>query len=312
MRTYLIGRIGQAVLVLWAAFTVSFILLQALPADAILIKFQNPELGLSPQQIEEIRLAYGASAPLWQQYAQTLVNVVQGDFGYSVQRGVPVSESIAANLLPTLRLTGLAFLAAATLAAAIALTASLSRFNALRNFLRGLPALFISIPVFWLGIALIQVFSFQLGWIPVIGAGDWEGLVLPVITLSVPIAAPLAQVLIRSLDAVEVQPFVAVARAKGASRTWVLFRHTLRNALPPVLTLGGVLFGELIASAVVTETVFGLNGLGRLTEQAVNFQDAAVLQAVVIVAATGFVLINLLVDLLYPILDPRLSKKLEV
>jgi len=158
---------------------------------------------------------------------------------------------------------------------------------------------------------LIQVFSFRLGWIPVINPGRWEGMVLPTLTLAVPISAPLAQILIRNIDAVLAQPFVAVARAKGASRRGVLWRHVARNAVLPTLTIAGILFGELLAGAVVTEAVFGINGLGSLTQQAVGNQDTAVLQAIVVISATSFVLINLIVDLLYPVLDPRLRTRLE-
>jgi len=135
--------------------------------------------------------------------------------------------------------------------------------------------------------------------------------VLPTLTLAVPISAPLAQILIRNIDAVLAQPFVAVARAKGASRRGVLWRHVARNAVLPTLTIAGILFGELLAGAVVTEAVFGINGLGSLTQQAVGNQDTAVLQAIVVISATSFVLINLIVDLLYPVLDPRLRTRLE-
>ncbi len=251
--------------------------------DEILIKFENPDLGLSKQQIAEIRVAYGADVPLYTQYFSSLGHVLTGQLGYSIQRGVPVVDAIAANLPSTLRLTFFAFMAAAGLAVGVAFLSTLTRFASLRALLRSLPSLFISLPVFWLGIVLIQIFSFQLKLIPVIGAGPWEGIILPIFAL-------------------------AVARAKGASRRWVLWRHVFRNAVPPTLTIGGVLFGELLAGAVVTETVFGLNGLGRLTEQAVNLQDAAILQAVVLIAAVGFVVVNLIVDLVLPILDPRLRK----
>ena len=135
--------------------------------------------------------------------------------------------------------------------------------------------------------------------------------VLPTLTLAVPISAPLAQILIRNIDAVLAQPFVAVARAKGASRRGVLWRHVARNAVLPTLTIAGILFGELLAGAVVTEAVFGINGLGSLTQQAVGNQDTAVLQAIVVISATSFVLINLIVDLLSPVLDPRLRTRLE-
>ncbi|RRF44406.1 ABC transporter permease [Klebsiella pneumoniae] len=157
-----------------------------------------------------------------------------------------------------------------------------------------------------LGIALIQLFSFQLRWIPVINPGPLEGLILPVIAVALPISAPLAQILMRSMDQVAVQPFVAVARAKGMSETGVLWRHVMGNALLPALNIAGLLLGELIAGALITETVFGRSGLGQLTQQAVNNQDIAVLQAVVMISALGFVLINLLVDLVMPRLDPRL------
>ncbi|EJJ0549019.1 ABC transporter permease [Cronobacter sakazakii] len=304
---YLGARVGQALLVLWASFTVSFVLLQLLPGDAIAIKFQNPELGLNAAQIAQMRTAYGADAPLWRQYLESLGGAVRGDFGFSLQAGVPVSALLAESLPATLRLAALGFTLALVIAVLLAALSTLSYGRALRRAFAALPSLFVAVPTFWLGITLIQLFSFQWRLIPVINPGFWEGLILPVMTLAVPISAPLAQLLIRNIDVVMHQPFVTVARAKGASHRGVLWRHVARNALLPVLTVAGLLLGELIAGALVTETVFGLNGLGQLTRDAVNNQDLAVLQAIVVVAALGFVLINLLVDLLYPLLDPRLS-----
>ncbi|MEY9627777.1 ABC transporter permease [Sinorhizobium fredii] len=303
---YLLGRVGQALLVLWAAFTVSFVLLQAMPGDAILIKFQNPDLGLTAQQIAEIRASYGAEGPLWLQYIHSIGNFLTGNFGYSVQAGVPVSASLAAHLPVTLKLAMLGFLLASIFAVAIAFLSSLAPFAWLRSAIQSIPSLFISVPTFWLGIMLIQIFSFRLKLVPVINADPWQEFILPVITLAVPISAPLAQVLVRNIDEVLTRPFVAVARAKGATRNRVLWRHVAKNALLPTLTIAGVLFGELIAGAVVTETVFGLNGIGGLTERAVGSQDAAVLQAIVVLSAAAFVIINLIVDLVFPILDPRL------
>ncbi|QCP61688.1 ABC transporter permease (plasmid) [Pantoea sp. SO10] len=307
MQRSLLRRVGQSVLVLWAAFTLSFFLLQVLPGDAVLIKFQNPDLGLSPDQIAEMRLAYGADNPLWQQYVHTLLAMVRGDFGYSVQAGVPVSEQLISNLPATLQLALLGFALATLIAFALAALSRLPALRFLRSVLQSIPALFISLPTFWLGIALIQLFSFQLRWIPVINPSALQGLILPVITVAIPISAPLAQILLRSIDQVSTQPFVAVARAKGASESHVLWHHVLRNALLPVLNVAGLLLGELIAGALITETVFGLSGVGQLTQQAVNNQDVAVLQAVVMISALAFVLINLLVDALMPLFDPRLQ-----
>lgn len=312
MGRYLTVRFGQALIVLWAAFTLSFVLLQALPGDAILIKFQNPDLGLSADQIAQLRLSYGADTPVLTQYVHAVVSLLHGDFGLSVQTGVPVSDLLSENLPSTLLLALLGLIVATILAFVLAALSFLSPFSGLHAALQSLPSLFISVPTFWLGIVLIQIFSFQLGWIPVINPGPWQGLILPTLTLALPISAPLAQILMRSIDQVQTQPFVAVARAKGASRAGVLWRHVLGNALLPTLTVAGLLLGELIAGALITETVFGRSGLGQLTQEAVNTQDSSVLQAIVVISASAFVVINLAIDLLYPLLDPRLKNSTGV
>jgi peptide/nickel transport system permease protein len=306
---YALRRAGQAAIVLIAAFTATFFLLQMLPGDAILIKFDNPELGLTPEQIDSIRASYGADVPWWQQYLTTLAAYAHGDFGYSTQYGTGVLEILGEALPATAALAGLGFLVAALLATVIAFVSTLTPFTWLRNGLRALPGLFVSVPVFWLGILLIQVFSFGLGWVPIVGADPAQALILPVLTLAVPISAPLAQILVRSIDEVRLQPFVTVVRAKGAAPSWVLWNSVARNAILPTLTIAGVLFGELIGGAVVTETVFGRAGVGRVTEQAVANQDIPVLQGIVVLAALTFVVVNLVVDLLYPVLDPRLRSR---
>ena len=154
MSAYLLRRFGQGLLVLWAAFTLTFFLLQVLPGDAVLIKFQNPDLGLSPAQIADMRLAYGADSPLWRQYLHTLLAMLHGDFGYSLQAGLAVSSLIASNLPDTLSLALPAFLLAVALAFALAFASRLPGLRWLSNLLQSLPVLFISLPTFWLGIAL--------------------------------------------------------------------------------------------------------------------------------------------------------------
>jgi peptide/nickel transport system permease protein len=305
--SYVLGRIGQAVVVLVIAFIATFVLLQALPGDALLIKFESPEMGLSPEEIARLRESLGADTPVLVQFVNVVSGFLVGDFGYSIQTGTPVREVIATALPPTILLAGISFVVAIVLAVLLAALAQLRGLAGLRAGLRSLPSLLVSVPVFWLGIVLVQIFSFRLGWISVINPGPVEGLILPVIAIAVPISAPIAQILLRSIDDVGMQPFVTVVRAKGASEAWILTRNVARNAVLPALTIAGLLFGELIGGAVVTETVFGRAGIGRITQQAVAFQDTTVLQAVVIVSATVFVLINLLVDLVYPLLDPRLS-----
>lgn len=308
----LLTRIGQALLVLALAFTLAFVLLQALPGDAVLIKFENPELGLSPEEIAAIRASYGADVPWWQSYLHTLAGFVRGDFGFSIQNGAAVGGLLAEVLPQTILLSTLAFAAAVVLALIVAFAATWTKWAWLRNALASLPSVFVSVPTFWLAMVLIQIFSFRLGLVKVIGAGPVEALILPVLTIAVPISAPLAQILVRSIEDVQRQPFVSLVRARGASRWWVLSRNVARNAVLPTLTIAGVLFGELVAGAVVTETVFGRAGIGRLTEQAVANQDVAVLQAIVVLSAAAFVTVNLLIDLVGPLVDPRLTKEVRL
>lgn len=307
-RHHLFSRLAQGGLVLLVTFTISFILVQLMPGDAVLIRFLNPEMGMTPEDIARIRVFYGSDASIPVQYLHSLLAVLSGDFGYSVQSGVPVSQEIATNLPPTLLLASLALLTAVTLSAVLAWGAVLGPFAGLRRLIRSIPPLMVSVPVFWVGITLIQLVSFKLGWVSVIAPGPWEKLVLPVLTLALPIAAPIAQILIRNIEDVSTRAFVPVARAKGLSRGAVLRLHVLRNAALPTLAISGVLLGELIAGAVVTETVFGLNGLGRLAERSVRTQDIAVLQAIVLISALGFVAISFIVDLVSLAIDPRLRQ----
>ncbi len=305
-------RTGGAVLVLSLAFVVAYVMLTALPGDAVMARYGNPDLGLSAAELAEIRAAYGADRPALVQFLDTVASFLRGDLGYSVQTGASVSALLAEALPSTLALASLGLLVAVSLAVVIAFTAThgglrhLGATRALRGALRGLPPLMVSLPVFWIGIVLLQVFSFRLGLVPVLNASPLQALILPVLTLAIPIAAPLAQVLIRSIDEVSSQPFVAVTRARGASAWWLLTRSVARNAVLPSLTMAGLLFGELVGGAVVTETVFGRMGVGQLTAQAVAARDTPVLMAVVVLSAVVFVVINLVVDLLYPVLDARL------
>ncbi|WP_345439113.1 ABC transporter permease [Microbacterium gilvum] len=305
---YVLRRAGQAVLVLVLAYTAAYVLLAALPGDAVLARYGNPDLGLTPEQLEAIRVAYGADQPLIVRYLDSAAAFLRGDFGYSVQSGAAVSDLIAANLPDTLVLAVAGLAVAIFLAVVIAFTATYGKGAWLRRLFRTIPPFFVSLPVFWIGIILIQIFSFQLRLVPTIGASELQSLILPVATLAIPIAAPLAQVLMRSIDEVRDQPFVTVVRARGASTAWLLWRNVARNALLPTLTMAGLLFGELVGGAVVTEAVFARNGIGQITAQAVANRDTPVLLAVVLITTVTFVVINLVVDLLYPVLDARLRR----
>jgi peptide/nickel transport system permease protein len=308
---YALRRTAQAALVVVATFVLAFLLLHALPGDAIVARYASPELGLTEAQLDELRAVYGTDQPLWTQLWLSATGFLTGDLGTSLQSGAEVETLLAAALPSTLVLASLGFVVAAALATAIAVVATFGGAEPLRRAFRSLPPLFVSIPVFWLGIVLLQVLSFRLGLIPVINANPVQALVLPVLTISVPIAAPLAQVLIRSIDDTVAEPFIAVALARGASTRWLLGKEVARNSLLPTLTIAGVLFGELVAGAVVTETVFARTGIGRLTQEAVANRDIPVLQAIVVISAVAFVAINLIVDLVAPAIDPRLRKEVH-
>nr|WP_234037350.1 MULTISPECIES: ABC transporter permease [Leucobacter] len=305
----MLRRVGQAILVLALAYTAAYVLLAALPGDAVMARFGNPDLGLSAEQLADIRASYGVDRPFLVRFFDSVGAFLQGDLGYSVQSGAAVSTLLAEALPSTLTLAVVALILAVFLAVVIAFTASYGAGSWLRRAFRNLPPLFVSLPVFWIGIVLIQVFSFQLGLVPTIGATELQALILPAITLAIPIAAPLAQVLLRSIDEVSEQPFVAVVRARGASTSWLLWRNVAPNALLPAMTMAGLLFGELVGGAIVTEAVFGRVGIGALTAQAVANRDTPVLLAVVVIATVVFVTINLVVDLLYPVLDARLRQR---
>lgn len=308
-RHQILRRTGQAALVLLITYTVAFILLSALPSDGVMARYASPDLALSAEEIARIREAYGADDPLIVQYLGALGGFLTGNYGYSVQTGTPVSTLIVEALPGTIALSVSAFLLAVILALLIAVLATTRTFGRVGDVVRSLPAFMVSLPTFWLGIVIIQVVSFQLGWVPIIGATSVQALILPTLTLAVPISAPLGQVLIRSIDEVQRQPFIQAVRARGAGEAWIFWRNVLRNAMLPALTMAGLLFGELVGGAVVTEAVFGRAGIGQMTVQAVANRDTPVLLAVVVIAATLYVLINLLVDLLYPVLDPRLRRK---
>lgn len=308
-RIALLRRVVQALLVLLLAYTGAYVLLAALPGDAVMARYGSPELGLSDAQIAEIRASFGIDRPILVRYLESILAFSRGDLGYSVQSGAKVSDLLREALPSTLVLAVIALLGAVLLAVAIAFTASYGKGAWLRRLFRNLPPIFVSLPVFWIGIVLMQLVSFKLGLIPAIGASPAQALVLPVLTLMIPIAAPLAQVFLRSIDEVREQPFVNVVRARGASTGWLLWRNVAPNALLPALTMAGLLFGELVGGAIVTEAVFGRVGIGSLTAQAVANRDTPVLLAVVVIATVVFVTINLLVDLLYPVLDARLRHR---
>jgi peptide/nickel transport system permease protein len=260
--------------------------------------------GMRPEQVEAFRHQMGFDRPWIVQYLTYMARAAQGDLGTSYYQGVPNAGLIADHLPATLELGGAAF-ALSLIGIPIGILAARSRGGPVDLVILFGSSLGQAMPVFWLGLLLMLVFAVGLRWLPVSGRGGLEHLVLPAVTLA---AVPLVQNarLVRSsmVDALA-QEFVRTARAKGLRENTILYRHALRSALIPVVTLIGIQVGFLLGGAVITETIFSWPGMGRMIVQAVETRDIPLVQASVIVLALTFVLVNLGVDLFYAYLDPR-------
>ena len=314
MLQYTARRVAQAIAVLWAAYTVTFVVLYLLPSDpvSILLNQAGGTSGRpSADQIAQIQSQYGFDDPVIVQYVHHLFDAIQLDFGQSVSRGQSVTSLLSENLPPTLALTATALLFTVVIGGGLAFLATYVGWRPLRSFLHRLPAVGVSFPTFWVGLLLIQLFSFSLGWFPATGSEGISTLILPALTMSLPTARILAQVLIRGLDDTLDQAHIATARAKGLSRLRIHGKHALKNASLPALTILGLLVGSTVTQAVVAETVFSRLGIGRLAQQAVLAQDIPLVQGIVVLAAAIFVVVNLVVDLIYPLLDPRVLPHTE-
>jgi peptide/nickel transport system permease protein len=310
MTRYVLGRVGQAVLVLWAAYTATFLILNLLPSDPVALRLSGANVqvqDLTPGQLADLKARFGLDKPLLDQYFGMLWDALHGNFGQSSSLSLPVSTVLSQRLPHTLTLAAFAVVFMLILGIGLAYTAAYVQWRPAKALLTRLPALGVSVPSFWVGLLLIQVFSFSLGWFPSTGTENLSSYVLPAITMALPAGAVLAQVLTSSLEKTLREPYITTARAKGLSRGAIQLRHALRNAVLPTLTLLGLLIATAVTTAVIAETVFSISGVGRLAQQAVLTQDVPVVQAIVLVAAALFVVINLIVDLLYPLLDPRIA-----
>jgi peptide/nickel transport system permease protein len=305
---YIAGRVAQAVLVLWAAFTVSFVVLYLLPSDPVSIllgQAAGPGAAVSPAAIAKVKHEYGLDQPVIVQYFHQLVRALQFNFGNSISQGLPVNRLLQEDVPPTLALAACAILLTVVFGVLLAFVATFVQASWLRRILERLPAVGVSLPTFFVGLLLIQLFSFTFHWFPAAGSTGFATLVLPAVTMSLPSSGVLAQVLIRSLNDTLGEAYLTTARAKGLGRFAIHARHALGNAVLPALTILGLLVGATMTQAVVAETVFSRIGVGRLAQQAVTAQDIPVVQGIVVIAAALFVTINLVIDLIYPLLDPR-------
>jgi len=298
-------RVLSSVGVLWLSVSTAFLALQCLPGRIEDILAGDTEY---PGMREAIIAEWGLDKSLPEQYLDFLGRLLQGDLGTSYIMRTPVADVLGSQLWPTLQLALTAGLLAVTLAVLISL-ATAGRSPRWRRAASLVELVCTSTPVFWIGIVLLMLFSFHWRWFPVSGAGGWRSLVLPSITLALPSAGILAQVLREAMEKALEQPFVTTVRARGLSETQVRSRHVLRHGLLPIVTLGGWLVGGLLGGAVITEKVFGRPGLGTVTLNAITAQDVPVVLAVVLLAAFIYVSISTVLDIAYLFIDPRLRNR---
>ena len=304
MNNYIIKRLFLTIPTVFGVVTLVFLVIHFIPGDPVEIM-----LGETASQTDKAKLRadLGLDLPVFTQYFRFLSNLIQGDLGTSFYFRQPAFELIMIRLPATIELS------LGALAVALIISVPLGIFSAVRQYSyidQGslFLALFgVSMPNFWLGPLLIIVFSINLGWLPVSGRGDIFNLILPAITLGSSMAAILTRMIRSSLLDTLKEEYIKTARAKGLPEPIILFKHALRNALLPVVTILGLQFGSLLAGSIITETIFSWPGIGRLTIQAIVSRDYPLVQVCVMAIALGYVFINLLTDLMYAWIDPRIK-----
>lgn len=307
---YVLGRVAQLGIVLFLVSLIIFSIMHALPGDPVQLMLSGAESGtVTPERMEELRQEMGLNDPLPVQYARYIGGAVTGDLGTSVRLRSPVLDLILDRLGSTLALSLGGILFAVVIGMTTGILAALKQGSWIDTFSMILAYVGVSLPLFWLGLLLILVFSFQLGWFPPAGQEGLRALVLPSLSLGLISAGVIARLTRASLVEVLVEDYMRTARAKGLPKRIIYLRHALRNAFLPVLTILGLQFGAMLAGAVVTETVFSRPGLGRLVVSAILWKDYPLVQGIVLFMATTYVLVNLLVDVWAAWLDPRIREE---
>jgi peptide/nickel transport system permease protein len=312
VQRYVAQRLVLLIPVMLVISAIVFSLMHLIPGDPaqVLLGFENTD----PAQLEAVRRDLGLDRPVYVQYGRWLGKLVRGDLGTSVRTGRPIRVLVAEALPFTLELATYALALAVLIAIPVGTLAGTTRSKLADGAMQTLTLLGLSLPAFWVGAMLILLFSVELRWFPVLTyptlaeapLANLRGFFLPALTLAVPNAASIARMVRASMVAVRREEYVKVARAKGLREAVVVRRHMLKNALIPVVTLIGIVAGYLLGGSIVVEQVFAIPGVGRLGLQAIVQRDYPVLQAVVLMVTGLFVLVNLIVDVIYVFLDPRI------
>jgi peptide/nickel transport system permease protein len=303
VRAYLVRRLWQSAVTLVGVSILVFVILRVIPGDPA--KMLLPE-GAPQAAVEALNRHLGLREPLWIQYGLFLRSVVQGDFGQSFQYRSPALRVVIERVPATVQLTLTAMALTVLAGVPLGVLAAVRQRTGWDYASTVLAVLGQSLPNFWLGIMLALLFGVTLRWLPTSGFGGWPSLVLPSITLAAFPTALVARLTRSSLIEILGQEYIRTGRAKGLGEPRVVLRHALRNAMIPLLTVLGLQIGTLLGGAVITESIFAWPGMGKLVVDAIFFRDFPVVQTILILSATIFVVINLLVDVLYTVLDPRI------
>lgn len=306
MFRYFLYRLAAVVPVLLGVSVAVFVMVRLVPGDPVQIMFANQAMP-TPERVEEMRHQLGLDLPIWQQYFKYVGGVVQGDFGNSFRSRQPVWDEIVTRLPNTLQLTFASLAVAITIGVAAGVLSAVYKGRWIDKVSMVIAILGISIPGFWLGLMIMLFFGVRLEWFPVSGASTWQHLVMPAFTLGLLSSAVIARLTRASMLDSLGQDYVRTARAKGLSGFSVVTRHALRNALIPVVTIIGLQIGGLLSGAFIIESVFAYPGVGQLAVTALQMRDFPVIQGIVLLVATIYVCVNLIADLVYGFLDPRIQ-----
>ncbi len=303
MSTYVLTRLGYSLFVLWGAMTIIFIAVRIVPGDPASLML-GP--GSTEEDVVALRERLGLNASLPEQYGRFLSGAVRLDFGDSLWLNRPVAAEITSRIAATGRLALAAIVVALVVSFPLGILAALRQRTPTDTAISVVSLVGQSVPSFWLGIMFILVFARQLRLLPSAGSETWQHLILPALTLALPLVGVLTRLVRSGLLDVLYEDYIRTARAKGLNPRSVLTRHALRNMLIPVITVVGLQVGNLLGGAVIVETIFGWPGIGRLLVDAIFHRDYPLVQAAILFITAGFVIVNLLVDLSYGYLDPRI------
>jgi ABC-type dipeptide/oligopeptide/nickel transport system permease component len=301
--SFLARRLALTFVVLLGVATLVFSLIHLVPGDPAQAMLGE---GAAPEDIAQLRGRLGLDRPLIEQYAAYMRGLVRGDLGTSLRTQQPVTEQIAERIPATAELAGAAMVVAVLLAVPLGVIAAVWRGTWVDQSAMALALTGISVPGFWLGPLLALVFAVELGWLPVSGRGTLAHLILPAVTLGTALAAILARMTRASVLEELREQYVVAARARGATRARAVLAHALRNSLIPVVTILGLQLGAVLTGSIITETIFSWPGVGRLLIQSINFRDYPMVQGCILLIAVTYVAMNLLTDLVYGWLDPRI------